>query len=116
MGEGRGGEGGGGTRGGGNLILRSSRGCCGRKLPASLRQFSYTCVRKTRTLVMIRVVFHRLAVVQVSPFCSLIKGITPNICMLCFCPDKCSVLLCVWLVIVLAKDTPHVCGHGPQLG
>jgi len=31
--------------------------------------------------------FHRLTVVQVS-FCSLTKGITLNICRLCFHPNK----------------------------
>ena len=44
--------------------------------------FLYTCPEHA-VLVMMHLVFHRLTVVQVS-FCSLIKGITPNIRTLCF--------------------------------
>ena len=46
------------------------------------------------------IVFHCLTIVQV-PFCSLIKGITPKMCMLCFVRTNSVLLnlLCVWILI-----------------
>ena len=54
------------------------------------------------------IVFHRLTVVQV-PFCSLIKGITPKIRMLCFVLINSVLLnlLCVWILVQNASS--HSC-------